>query len=491
MSVQYKVLTLTLPISCFLLTPLAAVGAGKTFFLSCLVCTFIQLHALSDQRDKPFAVLITSATNSAIETCLEAVASRLAQMQSTVLVAKIARADETEKPWMQQHSIRLLKQSDAKAAFFAKLPTASCVLGSTPWRLSGCKFATEGAQPFQLMIIDEASQIPVPHAALAIRYLDSQGRLICAGDHKQLPPIVKGSYPAATHGALKHYGSFLESLMRDTAATHEVKPFEAQPDAVADGVDTAQPFISKLRENFRMNASLAAFTQLTYGQDYVSQHPDYALVLDAARTQAVELSGSAAQQTAIRHIMLDSAASLNVLSITVTDSATLSKEQMASIDAVLVGDTFKLFAAGSSYSSPDAMAKQIIIVTPHHTRRRAVKQQLNAIAVQCGVPAARLVLVDTVEKAQGRTADLVVLCYGTFNETELQRDCNFMFDPSRLNVSLSRARAKVVMLIGACALHVPAQFIGDVRTQKGYKLFMQAVAHSKAEQGYSELVIEI
>jgi DNA replication ATP-dependent helicase Dna2 len=150
----------------------------------------------------------------------------------------------------------------------------------------------------------------------------------------------------------------------------------------------------------------------------------------------------------------------------------------------MVMDIYTLFSELNNEQDPVKVAEEMIVVTPNHVQRRAVKQLLNSI------PAARNVLVDTVEKAQGKTSDLVVLCYGIFSKQEVEKSCDFSFTPSRLNVSLSRARAKVIVLAGDPLNEVPAKFIRDTKAQQGYKLFLHAIEHSKNEGGYQELIMQ-
>jgi hypothetical protein len=302
-------------------------------------------------------------------------------------------------------------------------------------------------------------------------------------DCQQLPPIIKGNYPVQQQGELKHYGSILECLLRDTAEVRQVRPFGSEV-VGDDSVNVQQTLCTKLRENNRMNLSLAGFTQFTYGTDYQSQHPQRRLGINANQVAAVVLQGPPQQQTVLRNaISMD--ASINVINITVeTQAAAMTREDMAQIEASMVRDIFTLFSVLNNEQDPEKVAEQMIVVTPNHIQRRAVKQLLGAI------PEARSVLVNTVEVAQGKTADLVVLCYGIFSQPELERNCDFLLTPSRLNVSLSRARAKVIVLVGDCLIDVPAKFIRDKRAQQGYKLFLHAIQHSRSEHGYQELQIQ-
>ena len=48
---------------------------------------------------------------------------------------------------------------------------------------------------FDLVIIDEASQVKLNEATIAIYARAQGGRLLLAGDHEQLPPITKNVWP--------------------------------------------------------------------------------------------------------------------------------------------------------------------------------------------------------------------------------------------------------------------------------------------------------
>ena len=50
------------------------------------------------------------------------------------------------------------------------------------------------------MVIDKASQVRVPEAAVPISLAGRAGRLVLAGDHLQLPPIINGVYPEPLPG---------------------------------------------------------------------------------------------------------------------------------------------------------------------------------------------------------------------------------------------------------------------------------------------------
>ena len=71
------------------------------------------------------------------------------------------------------------------------------VLGATAY---SCLKADEELSGFDLVVIDEASQVRVPEAAVAASLVGDTGRLVLAGDHLQLPPIIAGTYPETPAG---------------------------------------------------------------------------------------------------------------------------------------------------------------------------------------------------------------------------------------------------------------------------------------------------
>jgi DNA replication ATP-dependent helicase Dna2 len=177
-----------------------------------------------------------------------------------------------------------------------------------------------------------------------------------------------------------------------------------------------------------------------------------------------------------------------VLSLS-TQELSLTREGMALKEANLVKDIFTVYDLVTTYTTRQETMKNIIIVTPHHIQRRAISSALHQLSVQQNRPELRDILVDTVEKVQGKTADLVIICYGILTTEELATDCDFLFTPSRLNVSLSRARAKVVFIVGQCLHTVPAKFIRSRETQRGYNLFMQATQQAQEEGGRLDVVV--
>lgn len=124
------------------------------------------------------------------------------------------------------------------------------VVCGTVWqirRASHPKTGVDYMRNVQMLMIDEGSQLLATDAIHAIECLDPErGRLIVAGDHLQLGPVIMGEYPASEH-AVDPTGSIMKNLMRKKDNT-PVSLHWVESSAVMD----IGPCTSQLQENFRM-----------------------------------------------------------------------------------------------------------------------------------------------------------------------------------------------------------------------------------------------
>ena len=81
----------------------------------------------------------------------------------------------------------------------------------------------------------------------------------------------------------------------------------------------------------------------------------------------------------------------------------------------------------------------ILIVTPYNAQVRAIQSALAA-----GGQTA--FMVGTVDKVQGREAPVVIYSMATSSADEAPRGLDFLYDPHRLNVATSRARAMAIIV---------------------------------------------
>jgi uncharacterized protein len=83
---------------------------------------------------------------------------------------------------------------------------------------------------------------------------------------------------------------------------------------------------------------------------------------------------------------------------------------------------------------------QILVVTPYNAQIRAIEDAL----AEAGCPAG--VQVGTVDKFQGREAPVAIYSMATSSADDAPRGLEFLYDPHRLNVATSRARAMAIIV---------------------------------------------
>jgi DNA replication ATP-dependent helicase Dna2 len=86
---------------------------------------------------------------------------------------------------------------------------------------------------------------------------------------------------------------------------------------------------------------------------------------------------------------------------------------------------------------------EIGIVSPYRAQGRILR---NLLAERFGREAARQVVADTVERMQGQERELIILSLATGDKAFLGAVAEFFFQPERLNVSITRAMTKLIVI---------------------------------------------
>ena len=135
------------------------------------------------------------------------------------------------------------------------------ILGATVWATAKAMDQGGGAvQPwFDVILVDEASQMKVPDALIAFSASKPNANIILAGDDKQLPPIIQGTYPDAYAYMLTSVFAFMRFRLDERAK---------EDPAIEERV------LFQLEENFRMNEPLTAYPrEVLYRGRFFSKSP--------------------------------------------------------------------------------------------------------------------------------------------------------------------------------------------------------------------------
>lgn len=266
---------------------------------------------------------------------------------------------------------------------------------------------------FDWCIIDEASQSTEPSSWIPLKWAD---RLVLAGDHYQLPPTVL-SQRAAAQG-------FSTSLMERLLQVYGTK-------------------ISKrLTIQYRMHEHIMQFSSKQFYENSLlaDQSVQTHLLRDLPSISSNEIT-----ETAVHYI--DTAGASYDEEMEPDGDSRFNRNE-----AQLVSNYFqKLINAGLSPSD-------IAIITPYSAQVRFIRDMLQAWEIE----------IDSVDGFQGREKEAVIVSLVRSNP---DHEIGFLEDVRRMNVALTRARRKLIV-------------IGDSATITIHPFYQQLVTYFESIGAY-------
>eukprot|EP01117_Protostelium_nocturnum_P010331 TRINITY_DN3711_c0_g1_i1.p1 TRINITY_DN3711_c0_g1~~TRINITY_DN3711_c0_g1_i1.p1 ORF type:complete len:1354 (-),score=436.63 TRINITY_DN3711_c0_g1_i1:102-4106(-) len=378
-------------------------GNGKTHTLAMLSLRLLE-HKI--RVGKPFRMLMTAFTHMAIGEFM----NKLKQLKKEILGEEHLNVPEVRTKLEQLK----LFQND-------QLPTEEdelFVFGGTVWSLWKNRAKLEKFE-FDLVLIDEGSQLPLVDSSIATGFVSSETRFVIAGDRLQLPPILKGQYPTSKPNI---YGSVLDCFQQSEGAN--------------------QDNVVLLNENYRMHPSLARFTQNIYGVEFKAKKMKRVILW-----KPNEGEGSIAK--CLNQLYLnykdkktDEENRLVTFQIKAPEeSESISIESHLECEAMMVIELLDGIQKWKILNpSEETDACDVFVITPHRIQRTCIKNKMANKQLNLRVR------VDTVEKMQGGEAPVVICCYGFTNLSTVENELDFVFHRNRLNVALSRAKELCILL---------------------------------------------
>ncbi|KAI9483431.1 MAG: hypothetical protein EXX96DRAFT_477834 [Benjaminiella poitrasii] len=401
-------------------------GSGKTEFLALFINWYIKCFA-QENENKSLMIGITAFTHDAILNLLkriEKIQKRhgLEKLFSIIYVTKMKEPEVGSNmiytDWKSSITVKNSLQKSTSVQIY--------VIGATTWAWGNIRTNWARFEKLDLLIMDESTQLLVSDALLSIACLKNpSGKLIVAGDHMQLGPIIKNDYTKVMLNMNKPllYGSIQQCLMR-TEDNYAIpaREFFLQKDALHGfGPNTLQ-----LNDNWRMNGKLNNFFQQIYGPKYISRYPDSQIKLDWKH------SGLTTKELDTMKTVLDLSQPISLVKL----KSEHHTDNMVEKEAKLVELLAKAYLTSKSKVScsmnQEESRPSLMIATPLHQQRVAIQRKIDSLSQ------ASTVLVNTVEKLQGQECDLVIACFSCINTKYWNQE--FLRDFRRWNVALSRAR---------------------------------------------------
>jgi len=420
-------------------------GTGKSRTVRTVV-----LGALVDAalRGVPQRVLITANTYTAIDEVLDQVLARARNLASLSGLQVKRLRSSTRDPYPDA-SVDLHVSARADLAGLRTRLAASTgltVVGATPLQIA--KLLKEGGNPatgelFDLIVVDEASQMDVAQGALALAGLAAGGSVVVAGDPLQLSPIHTAEPPVgleAKVGSL--YGYFRHAFAGDLATAEDVleENYRSSTEIVAFGREAGYPreviaHSPGLRIELTQPIPTVAPTDWPTSLPF---SPAYADLLAPERSVVAFQYPEGRSSQSNRFEATTAAALAGLL------RRSLTAQPSGEIDAA--GAVIP--AGGALYDDTGFWTKGIGIITPHRAQKALIVNELiREFGTDDGVRTLIRSAVDTVERFQGQQRDVILASFALGDPDSIEDEEEFLLSLNRFNVMASRARAKLIVLV--------------------------------------------
>lgn len=383
-------------------------GSGKSRTLGLAVVARLLAAAQHDEHPRRLRIAVTAKTHSAVQVALDSIARAWAAYNTTAAAPILAL---TDLPIVKLGGSALtprdngVRWADPRRAVkeLRALLDGAVVIGGTPGGLSALLETTQRKARwdglFDLLLIDEASQMSLPEGLMAASTLHQHGQLLVVGDHRQMPPIITHTWGAAA-GVLAQW-QLDRSLFKWL-------------------LDAAAPLVA-LDESFRLHRDHAAFLQAAiYHADGIDFH--------SRRTELLP-----------PHSFSDpfvNAALRSSVPLVVIEHAERGSRQSNELEAALVADLVRA-CLQLGLGGKDGVG----VVVPHRAQKAALRSRLPELADADSI--------DTVERFQGGERDVIIVACTASDPDYIMAEAEFLLDPQRLNVALSRARKKLIVVAAA------------------------------------------
>lgn len=270
--------------------------------------------------------------------------------------------------------------------------------------LVGANHYTVSNLNYKTVVIDEAGQALEPACWIPILKAE---KVILAGDHCQLPPTIKSDEAAR--------GGLLKTLLEKCVENH--------PEAV-----------TLLDEQYRMNTEIMGYSSKVFYENRLKAHASVAknrLLSDDSPLLFIDTAGCGFDEK------LEGTSSTNP-----EEAALLFKHFTAFVEEIkskFTKETFPTVAVISPYKQQIGILKEQL---EHSPELRDVKDKI---------------AINTIDSFQGQERDIVYISLVRSND---RGEIGFLNDIRRMNVAMSRARKKLVV-VGDSATLAQHPFYGD------------------------------
>ncbi len=423
-------------------------GTGKSHTLGwAVLARMYQARA----EGKALRVAVVCHTHNAINIVLQSIAGKLARLEDTQVwpyfqnlrLFKIGGEDNTD----EVSEIEPLDVWEQRRNLGQILGSELVVIGGTPGGLHKLmKERTRYARSpkilwqekaFDLVILDEASQMNLPQALLASAWLRENGQLIVVGDHRQMSPILAHSWDD-----------------EDRLSAMNTQPYRSVFQYL---VDLDFPRVA-LDESFRLHKVQAEFLHHNiYEQDGIIFHSRRQQLLEKLRLTIDDLSLDEQGQITFTNNEQNNASSGNENNPLIGNrQSSILNFLMAVLDPLYPVIVVQHEERGSQQANPTEAeligaivavcteklglegSEGIGVVVPHRAQKALLRDRFPQLAASDAI--------DTVERFQGDEREVIIVSATASDPDYVLAEAEFLLNPNRLNVALSRPRKKLIVV---------------------------------------------
>ncbi len=432
-------------------------------------------------NEEPLRTAVTGASNKSVDEVLDDVAELLDEhddegpLGGTMLVRLVL--DEPDDP--DHDNVTYVNYNSDEAEAFLRMmhgrledpssgsqsdldaftggndgPPKSIIVFGTPGRLQKAvtkltsgdvedRYAN-GERFFDIIAADEASMLPLWQLFMVSAFWNPRGQVLLAGDQRQMPPVQSHEWSEETRRTFEEFVPYLSSL-------NYFRFLRGEPIQRIDEKDIESPNVdipmTRLEQTYRCHEDVSEFLRRwVYSQDgieYTSEETDTIDEPTGDLTPGVETTLEPEEP----------------ISMLLHDDDT--SHQSNFVEAQLVQEIVN--------NVPDD--EEVGIVVPHNAQKGLVsalcEQESN---------------VDTVERFQGGQKDIIILSATVSDPGFLQDESEFILNPNRLNVAVSRMKKKLIVIAPKTLFRLLPQDIEEYSNSIIWKGLYSEVNASGPEQ---------